>query len=327
MATRHGKSACCGQRIQRFGGRRRRCCQCGRTWRIRKRKPGRKPDRIAHELVVTTLRERQPLVRQAQRRGVSLPALRQRFRRALRWFLDHSAPPPVPAGELVLIVDAMWFRFGTDRWTLYLLAVKPVAVAWATFLDPVLLPGRECFSAWQTVVQTIPPEVRNRIRAFVSDGFRGCKALARAAGWVHQRCHFHLIAQLHGRRGRYKQLRGREVREVIYRAIREALETASRDRLVQLHEELQQLARNSDCPKRFRMYTLDFLRELDAFRAYRSYTHWNLPTTTNVVESMSSILRDQLRPLKTPRSLHQWATAIIRLRPPMVCNGSIYQPS
>lgn len=326
MATLHGKSTCCGQRIQRFGGRRRRCPRCGRTWRVRKRKRGAKPHRIAHELVVRTLQERQPLARQAVQRGVSLSTLRQRFRRALTWFLEHSSSPQAPAGELVLIVDAMWFSFGRERWTLYLLAVKPVTAAWVRFLDPVLLPGRECLSAWQEAVKAIHPEVRRRIRAFVSDGFRGCKTVARTGGWVHQRCHFHLIAQLHGRRGRFKGTHGREVREAIYQRIREALTTASSDRLVQLREELKQLASQANCPKRFQMFTHDFLRELNTFRTYQAYPQWHLPTTTNVVESMSSVLRSQTRHLSTPHSLFRWATAIIRLRPPMTCNGSKNQP-
>lgn len=327
MGTRHGKSACCGQRIQRFGSRRRRCSQCGRTWRIRQKKRGRKPRRIAHDLLLQTLRERQPLVRQAPRRGLSTAAVRQRFRRALRWFLEHTTAPRLPAGELVLLADALWFRFGSERWTLYVLAVKPVGVPWARFLDPVLLPGQECLSDWRAAVQTIPPEVKPRIRAFVSDGFRGSQALARASGWIHQRCHFHLIAQLQVRRGRHKHLRGSELREAIYRGIREALATANPARLVQLREQLLQLARGPRCPKRLRMLTLDFLRELDAFRAYHRYPELHLPTTTNVIEAMGKVLRDQLRSLSTPRSLHRWATAVIRLRPPMVCNGPKNQPN
>ena len=327
MGTRRGKSTCCGQRVQRFGDRRRRCSQCGRTWRIRKKKRGRKPGRIAHELVQRTISERRPLVRQALRRGLSAPTLRQRFRRALQWFLERAPEPPPPAGELVLIADALWFRFGKERWTLYLLAVKPLEAAWARFLDPVLLPGKECLSQWRVATQTIPPQLSPRIRAFVSDGFRGSKALARAGGWIHQRCHFHLIAQLQGRLGRHKHLPGRGVREAIYGRIREALETASPARLALLRQELRQLSRRPSCPKRFRMFTRDFLRELDAFRAYRRYPQLHLPTTTNVIESMGKVLRDQLRPLSTPAALLRWATAIIRLRPPMVCNGSKYQPN
>ncbi len=326
MATLHGKSTCCGERIQRFGGRRRRCPRCGRTWRVRKRRRGAKSRRISHELVIRTLRERQPLARQAVKCGLPVPTLRQRFRRALTWFLEHSPSPQAPPGELALIVDAMWFSFSRERWTLYLLALKPITAAWVRFLDPVLLPGRECLGAWQEAVKTIDPEVRNRIRAFVSDGFRGCKTVARTGGWVHQRCHFHLIAQLHGRRCRFKGTYGREVREAIYRLIRHTLTTPNSERLDQLREELKQLAGQPNCPKRFQMFVHDFLRELHAFRTYQDYPQWHLPTTTNVVESMSSILRNQTQHLKNPDSLLRWATAIIRLRPQMTCNGSQNQP-
>lgn len=326
MATLHGKSSCCGETIQRFGGRRRRCPRCGRTWRVRKRRCGAKSRRISHELVIRTLRERQPLALQAAQRGQPLPTLRKRFRRALTWFLEHSSSPQAPPGELALIVDGMWFRFGRERWTLYLLGLKPITADWVRFLDPVLLPGRECLGAWQKALKTIDPEVKHRIRAFISDGFRGCKAVARTGGWAHQRCHFHLIAQLHGRRGRFKGTYGREIREAIYQRIREALTTPHSDRLTQLREELKQLAHEPKCPKRFRMFALDFLRELHAFRTYQAYPQWHLPTTTNVVESMSSLLRNQTRYLNNPDSLRRWATAIIRLRPRMTCNGSQSQP-
>lgn len=327
MGTRHRKSPCCGQRIQRFGGRRRRCSQCGRTWRIRRKKRGRKPRRITAALVRRTLGEKRPLVRQARPAGLAVAGLRQRFRRALAWWLERSASRPIPPGELALIVDGVWFRFGKRLWTLYLMAVKPLGAAWAMFLDPVLLPGRECAQDWHAAVGTIPLPVQSQICAFVSDGFRGSKALARAHGWIQQRCHFHLIAQLQARRGGYKHLPTQRIREAIYRAMREALVTREAVRLARLRTRLRNLARRLDCPTRFRMFVHDFLRELDAFRTYQRYPELNLPTTTNVVEAMARLLRDQLRPLSTPGSLLRWATALIRLRSCLVCNGHKDQPS
>lgn len=327
MSTRHRKSPCCGQRIQRFGGRRRRCSQCGRTWRIRRKKPGRKPRRITAALLRRTLGEKRPLVRQVRPAGLAVAGLRQRFRRTLAWWLEHSASRPVPPGQLVLMVDGVWFRFGKRIWTLYLMAVKPLGAPWAMFLDPVLLPGRECPRDWHTAVGTLPLPVSAQICALVSDGFRGSKGLARAHGWVHQRCHFHLLAQLHARRGGHKHLPTQLVREAIYRGIREALVTRETARLTQLGIRLHHLACQRDCPWRLRMFVHGFLRELETFRAYQRYPEFDLPTTTNVVESMAKRLRDQLRPLSTPGSLLRWATALIRLRPCLVCNGHKDQPN
>ena len=75
------------------------------------------------------------------------------------------------------------------------------------------------------------------------------------------------------------------------------------------------------------MAVRDFLRQHDAFRAYQRYPDRELPTTTNVVEAMARILRTRLPPLSTPEALQRWATALIRLRPTMVCNGHQNQPN
>src|SRR5881227_1889469 len=50
-------------------------------------------------------------------------------------------------------------------WVLYLTALKPCRGDYATFLDPLLLPGKEGASRWQQAVAAIPPSVRHRIRA------------------------------------------------------------------------------------------------------------------------------------------------------------------
>lgn len=327
MGTRHPKSPCCGAIVQRFGGRRRRCSQCHRTWRIRRRKPGRKRRRVAPQLVTRTLAEQRPLVRQARPAGVSLPALRKRFRAALTWWLAHSTAPGVPPGPLVLLVDGVWFRFGRQVWTLYVMALKPVGCAQATFLDPLLLPAREALAGWQQAVATIPAAVRRHIRALVSDGFRGSASLARHNGWIHQRCHFHLIAQLQIRRGQHKHLATAPLREAMYQALRTALGLPEGPALRQLETRLATLAQRPKCPRRFRMAVRDFLRQRDAFRAYQRYPELELPTTTNVVEAMARILRTRLPPLSTPEALQRWATALIRLRPTMVCNGHRNQPN
>jgi len=270
--------------------------------------------------------DKQPLVRQTRPAGLSVPGLRQRFRQDLEWWLAHSAPPVIPDGPLALLIDGVWFEFAHAHWTLYLMAVKPVTASMAYFLDPVLLPGRESARDWRVALATLPPEVETRIVALVSDGVRGSHTVARQHGWIHQRCHFHLIAQLQGRRGRYTRLPSAPVREAIYQATRAALVTRSPRRLTQLRTHLARFTQRADCPRRFQMFARDFLRHLDAFRAYLNDEDLHLPTTTNVVESMVRRLRDRIRPLSTPASLQRWATAIIRLHPVMVCNGHRNQP-
>ena len=152
------------------------------------------------------------------------------------------------------------------------------------------------------------------------------RCLCRHDGWIHQRCHFHLIAQLQIRRGQHKHLVTAPLREAIYQALRTALGLSEGPALRPLETRLATLARHPECPRRFRMAVRDFLRQRDAFRAYQRYPELELPTTTNVVEAMARILRTQLPPLSTPEALQRWATALIRLRPTMVCNGHRNQP-
>lgn len=214
----------------------------------------------------------------------------------------------------------------TDGPVLYVLAVKPTTLAQATFLDPVLIPGKESAPGWQHALRSLPPALRARVKALVSDGFRGAKALARSHGWVHQRCHFHLLAQLYGRRGRHKRLTARAWRETALQSIREVLGTRDQVRLVQLQQRLRALAAQPRAPVRLRMVVRHFLRELASFRAYLQYPELHLPTTTNVIEAMANILRSRLRSLNTPASLQRWATGVLRARPIMVCNGALSQP-
>jgi hypothetical protein len=93
------------------------------------------------------------------------------------------------------------------------------------FFDPVLLPGREEVQRWAQAFATVPEPFQGRIRALVSDALRGIIGLALDRGRIPQLCHFHLISQLQGSRGRRKRrLANRREREAIYRLTRRALD-------------------------------------------------------------------------------------------------------
>jgi hypothetical protein len=277
-------------------------------------------------LVLRRLVYGQSLRQLAQQRDQAAPTLRKRFRRELARYLANGPAVAIPAGPFALLMDGVWFRFGRQPWTLYVMALKPQGKSFAIFLDPVLLPGKESLQDWQRVVARLPPEIRAQVQAVISDGIRGAKTLARDHGWLHQRCHFHLIAQLQGRRGRRRTVTGRSEREAIYQAIREALETLDEVRLAVLTRQLRRLAGREAVPERLRMITRDFLRELGSFRTYRRHPNLSLPTTTNVIESMANLLRQRIRSVSTPAALQRWATALFRLRPTMTCNGKTNQP-
>lgn len=327
MKTLHTKSPCCQGKIHRFGNRRRQCSFCGKTWRIRKKKRGRKHRRINKNLLVKALLERQSLIHQMRSNYSSLAALRQRFRKALIWITQQSREYTFE-NKLILIADGLWFCFRKQDWVLYLMAIKPVDDSRATLIDPVLLAGKESYENWNYAISTIPTEVRSQIRAFVSDNFRGAKRLANHYQWIHQLCHFHLIAQLQIRRGRRKSIiAGRSIREKIYLNIREALETSDKQYLKVLKTRLKRLVRSPKCPGKMRLITNEFLRSIDWYRTYLLYPKLNLPTTTNTIEATGKIIRQVSRTINSPKALQVWAIAIIRLRDTATCNGRNNQPN
>lgn len=145
----------------------------------------------------------------SQRPQVALPTYRYRFRQALQRWVARPSPQPIPRGPLVLLADGLWFEFDGIPWVLYLTALKACSSNHATFLDPLLLPGREGASRWQQAIQAIPPDAVRRIRALVVDNLPGLQKIAEQHQWVLQLCQFHLLLKLQAQRGgaRYR-LRG-----------------------------------------------------------------------------------------------------------------------
>lgn len=123
---------------------------------------------------------------------------------ALRRFVARPSPQKIPRGPLVLLADGLWFEFDGIPWVLYLTSLKPCRGNQATFLDPILLPGREGASRWQQALVAIPPTARRRIQAMVVDNLPGMRKLAHQHRWVLQLCHFHLLLKLLARRGRVR---------------------------------------------------------------------------------------------------------------------------
>mgnify|MGYP003576032800 FL=1 len=329
MNSLHAKSSCCRARTHRFGSRRRQCSHCKRTWSVRQKKRGRKRWRPSSRFLDAVLLEGKTLKRLAPRTGLTPQALSHRFRRALRRVVSQNRALHVPAGPLVLLIDGLYFRFRRRPWVLYLMALKPCHRNYALFLDPLLLPGREDLDGWLKTIGTVPLRVQKRIAAVVSDQIRGITSLAAYKGWALQLCHFHLISQLQGNRGtRKRTLRDRTMRETCYQLTRQALELADGDELEWVLRRLKDLVRQPSGAVRTRRVVREFLRRTDQFRTYRKFPDLDLPTTTGTVEAMGRIVRDlmrQTRSIRTPQALHLWATALIRRRPKVMCNGKYFQ--
>lgn len=326
MQSKHAKSPCCAAPVRRFGPRRRQCVKCHRTWTIRPKKRGRPRHRTPPALLQCVFVKGYTLSQLfSNRTAVALPAYRYRFRQALSRWVARPNPRRIPRGPLVLLIDGLWFEFEGIPWVLYLVALKPCLGHQAIFLDPLLFPGREGASRWQQAVDAIPAHARKRICAVVADNLPGIEKIAYQHGWALQLCHFHLLLKLHAPRRRVRHaLRGGEVREEIYQSIRNALLLPKGKRLSQTIEHLKRLSHGNCGTMRIKIVLCQFLVDLPFYRSYMAHPDLGLPLTTNAVESMCRLLREMLRSSRAgsnPKSLLLWATALIRMRPTVTCNG------
>jgi hypothetical protein len=257
--------------------------------------------------------------------GVELPAYRYRFRQALRRFVARPAPQKIPAGPLILLADGLWFEFDATPWVLYLTALKSCRGNTATFLDPLLLPGREGASRWHQAFAAIPTAAARRIQAMAVDNLPGMRRIAQGHQWHLQLCHFHLLLKLQAQqRGVRYTLRGGAVREEINHLVRHALQLPAGAQLTRALRRLEHLSRGDCGTQRMQITVCEFLKNLELYRTYLRHPHLGLPHTTNCVESMCRLLRELLRSSRAgsnPSSVLLWATALIRMRPTITCNG------
>jgi hypothetical protein len=258
------------------------------------------------------------------RSQVQLPAFRYRFREALRQFVACPSPQIIPSGPLVLLADGMWFEFHGRPWVLYLTALKPCDGNYATFLDPMIFPGEEHVSHWRQAFAAIPEHVVNRIQALVVDHLPGMRGLASERGWVLQLCQFHLMLKLQAHRRRIRHsVPGAAAREEIQQLIRYALQAPDANQLTRIIRRLRQLSEH-DCGKRIPATVREFVKRLPLYRSYLMHPELALPRTTNTVESMGRIIRELFRSSRagsSPKAVLLWATALIRMRPKVTCNG------
>lgn len=260
-------------------------------------------------------------------RGLLAQTWSARHRKMLEALDKKPWDLPMPEGPLILIIDGLWFEFEDKRHVLYVMALRGVGAQAerATFLRPVLLAGAESSTNWKKVIKGIPENEYKRIVALVSDGLRAIECFTKKNGWVLQRCHFHLIAEVKRKLGLNKKtIVFKEGRTLAYEAIQTLLHAKNEDELTQARLILQICSTDPLCPRRLRWRFNDFLDNLGDYRTYMIRPEFNLPTTTNVIENMNSRLRQMLRSrrgMKTPHSLELWTRAFVRFHPTSKCSG------
>lgn len=317
---------CCKAKIRRFSGRRRQCVSCLRTWRVRPKKRGRRRRRSDNRLIQRVLCQQRTLTQLALTAGLTRQTLSARFRKVLRCEYVRPAPATNHIGDLILLADGLWFRFGKIRWVLHLMALRPVKGEVAVFLDPVLLEGREDKLSWLKAMSTIPKAYRRSIRALVGDKFSGCVDIARQNGWVLQLCHFHLLAQLKGHSSNRATTTVPNIRHGIHSLLRKTLRTADKNKRDQLIGLLKVLLSDPATPATYKSVVRGFFRSLDRYHAFIHHPQLLLPTTNGSSEAMGRRVRDMLdqtRSLSTPTALDHWVRKQIRLKPAIACRPGL----
>lgn len=325
MRSKHGESHVCLARARRYGGRRRYCSVCGRTWTIHSRRPGRKRLRVEAALPQHLLVKHEPAGQFITRRHCSPSTFYEHSRRALARLARLPYSPPLSdAGDLILIVDGLWFTVRNVESVLYNLAARPIDSKVACLLDPVMLVGKEYEKTWREAIKTsVVPEMLPRIRALVADGFKGARAIAADHGWVYQRCHWHLLSTLgvFGVR-KNRHLRGRVARDAATRLMQAILYERNEQLVQQLCADLSDLVSDRRLVRRRTRYVIsNFLRDVDHFRAYLHHPELRLPTTTGTMESFHAKVRPIASRVNSIESILNRAKCLVRLDPTITCNG------
>lgn len=325
MNTLHEKSPRCEGKVRRFGGRRRQCATCGNTWRVWKKKRGRKRKRASSEFAKKYLRrETLSLYAMARTQQKDESLLKIRMRHSLARFLEETPWPKIPPdAPLVVIADAMIITLNRRTYTFYSILVKPLSSAKAIITEPYIKEGPESYLGWQEAFAKLPRTTFESICALVSDGHRGLVYLARNMLWVHQRCIFHLIAHVQGRRSRWTRSRHRAEGETLYALVKEIVSNPSEEAVRVALLQLVQLKDDTDSSILKKIIS-GFVRYHREYRTYLYYPELELPRTSNSAESVIGSIRQLLNRahgFRTISSLTRWVHALLKLKQTVTCNG------
>lgn len=323
MRKIHEKSLCCEEAVVRFGGRRRQCARCRRTWSLYQHRRGRKPKRGLKELARRYLANAQ-LSSHARAAVTGKPA--DRFEGALKrsrdLFLRTTPWHPLPdTWPLIAVADAFIKRIG-GRWrTLYLILIRRPHDTHAVIAPLILKDGLETRAGWSEAFVRLPRTVQRAVRVLVCDGHRGLTDHAKHQGWLLQRCHFHLIAAVQGRRSRWGKSLHRAEGEQAYRLVKTALTTFNDDELLRSLRSVEDLALSTTSPQ-LRRILLGFRNASEDYRTYLNHPELHVPSTSNSAESFFSLVEQfcrRTRGFVSTDSFMRWLTALAKNKQVIAC--------
>ena len=329
MKKIHAKSPCCDSDTYRFGERRRQCKICKHTWRTRIKRKGRKKKRVSKSLVIQYLSH---AVGSAYARStskqVSARAMTRDIVRSRDLFCRTTPWPESPKTEiLIAIADAVIKRVARKQYTAYCILLRGSEQTEATILEPTILAGGETQEGWRQAFDVLPESVRSSTKAIVCDGHRGMVNYAKNQKWLIQRCQFHLIKAIQGRRSRFAQSRHQKEAKRIFDLVYKVLDQEDEKGILRILFKIEACAL-STTSKELRRVLLGFVNNYEDYRTYLYHPELCLPTTSNTAESFIGCVEElchRLRGFPNVRSFSKWIEALAKFKKKVKCNGH-FQP-
>lgn len=326
MNKQHVKSPCCRAIVVRFGKRRRQCVKCKKTWRIRKKKRGRKSKRAFVNLCLQYLQHlNPPMFAMAKAQGVSERVIQSRLARSRDLFLRQTtwAKYPPGIGPLLAVVDAVIFKWLGQYHTCYITLIRRPEDHLAVIAPFWLEAGKETQIGWRHALEQLPETIKSRLRAIICDGHQGSINWGKQHGLLIQRCHFHLLSAIFGRRSRSRYSRHYKEGNRIYSLVKQCLKTEDENLVISLLYQIEDEALNTTSVQ-LRSILRGFVHCYEDYRMYRYHPELELPTTTNSAESLNACIRDlqyRMRGFATIHVFKKWLAAFLKSKQRVTCNG------
>lgn len=262
---------------------------------------------------------------QAAQSVVARSTITSRVKWTLIRFLQKKQWLPAPPGILIAVADAIAQTINNEKWTIYVVALRPAKSHEAVIMPPVVLRGSEHERGqWQEALdEMLSEEVKQRICAVISDGERSLVKYAKQQRWHIQRCHFHLRMKIAQYAGMGPLNRNRGIGLRVIKLVDDVLlspDALIAEQAVSALESFLPVLRS----RGLKEVLGGFLKNWHDFRMYLIYPDLHLPITTNSLESYFSLFRDLQRKAKgfnTVSSFKRWLMAFCKHRQTITCNG------
>lgn len=325
MRTKHAKSSCCQGKIINFGKRRRQCILCRKTWRIRKKKCGRKQKRSNPNFATKYIKHEIPSLYAMGKAIKKEGYLKAHLRRSLDRLLLTTQWPQISKQEsLIVIADAMMRSINHEVHSIYLILLRSINSSEALITPPFIQKGRESWLGWQEAFRQLPEPIMASICALVADKHQGLRSVAKYNNWIFQGCHFHALASLQGRWSKSRWSHNKEMGEKIFKIATNILTNPNEELVKNRYIPELIKIRKTTTSSRAKTILSSFIRDYQCYRAYLYHRELHLPRTSNAAESLNSGFQDlcfRARGFRTVSSFTKWIHAFLKQRQKVKCNG------